>query len=70
MTLQNHPRNKTRVPHIPDFLWSFVGSLNCMRLSLEERRTRGRVQSCVQEIRGISILRCGIPLLSPLNDQD
>jgi hypothetical protein len=23
------------VPHIPDFLWSFVGSLNFMRLSLK-----------------------------------
>jgi hypothetical protein len=28
------------VPHIPDFLWSFVGSLNFMRLSLKSR-TRG-----------------------------
>jgi hypothetical protein len=44
------------VPHIPDFLWSFVGSLNFMRLSLKERRTRSPVQSCVQEIRGISLV--------------
>jgi hypothetical protein len=49
------PTNR-RVPHIPDFLWSFVGSLNFMRLSLKERRTRGPVQSCVQEIRGISLV--------------
>jgi hypothetical protein len=28
------------VPHIPDFLWSFVGSLNFMRLSLKESRTK------------------------------
>jgi hypothetical protein len=27
-----YPRH-CRVPHIPDFLWSFVGSLNFMRLS-------------------------------------
>jgi hypothetical protein len=40
----------------PDFLWSFVGSLNFMRLSLKERRTRGPIQSCVQEIRGISLV--------------
>jgi hypothetical protein len=30
------PRHQCRVPHIPDFLWSFVGSLNFMRLSLEK----------------------------------
>ena len=29
-----YPRNTSRVPHIPDFLSSFVGSLNFMRLSL------------------------------------
>ncbi len=56
MSPQNHPRNKTRVPHIQDFLCSFVGSLTCMRLSLKERRTRGPIQSCVQEIRGISLV--------------
>jgi hypothetical protein len=28
------PAKNRRVPHIPDFLWSFVGSLNFMRLSL------------------------------------
>jgi hypothetical protein len=37
-------------PTNPDFLWSLVGSLHFMRLSLKERRTRGPVQSCVQEI--------------------
>jgi hypothetical protein len=36
-------------------LWSFVGSLNFMRLS-SERRTSGPVQSCVQEIRGIPLV--------------
>jgi HlyD family secretion protein len=45
---------RTRVPHTPDFLWSFVGPSNFMRLSLRERRTRGPVQNCVQEMRGIS----------------
>jgi hypothetical protein len=43
------------VPHIPDFLWNLVGSVHIMRLSLKERRTRSRVQCCVQEIRGISL---------------
>jgi hypothetical protein len=28
------PATNRRVPHIRDFLCSFVGSLNCMRLSL------------------------------------
>ena len=41
-------------PH-PDFLCSFVGSLNFMRLSLKSR-TRGPFQRCVQEIRGISLV--------------
>jgi hypothetical protein len=37
------------LPIVP--LRSFVSSLNSMRLSLRERRTRGRVQSWLQEIR-------------------
>jgi hypothetical protein len=48
--------DKSRVPHIPDFLCRFVGSLNFLRLSSKERRTRGSFQSCVQEIRGISLV--------------
>jgi hypothetical protein len=62
------PATSRRVPHIPDFLWSFVGSLNLMRLSLKERRARGPVQSCVLEIRGISLVfremwdTAGLPL--------
>jgi hypothetical protein len=50
-----YPRADRREPHIPDFLCSFVGSLNFMRLSLKSR-TRDPVQSCVQEIRGISLI--------------
>ena len=46
----------------PDFLWSLVGSLHFMRLSLEERRTRGPVQSCIQEIGAID----GCPILRAL----
>jgi hypothetical protein len=34
-----YPRNNRRVPHIPDILCSFVGSLNFMRLSLREAHT-------------------------------
>jgi hypothetical protein len=33
-----------------------VGSLIFLRLSLKERRTRGPIQSCVQEIRGTSLI--------------
>jgi hypothetical protein len=51
-----YPLHDRRVPNTPDFLWSFVSSLNFLRLSLKERRTRGPVQSCVQEIRGISLV--------------
>ena len=51
-----YPRHQCRVPHTPDFLCSFVGSQNFMRLSLKERRTRGSFESCVQEIRGISLV--------------
>jgi len=46
----------------PDFLWSLVGSLHFMRLPLKERRTRGPVQSCVQEIGAID----GCPILRAL----
>jgi hypothetical protein len=46
----------------PDFLWSLVGSLHFMRLSLKERRTRGPVQSCIQEIGAID----GCPILRAL----
>jgi hypothetical protein len=49
------PANQ-RVPHIPDFLWSLVGSTKLYAPFLNERRTRGRVQGCVQEIRGISLV--------------
>ena len=45
----------------PDFLWSFVGSLQFMRLSLKERRTRRPVQCCVQEIGAID----GCPMRLP-----
>jgi hypothetical protein len=30
-----YPRHQCRVPHTPDFLWSVVGSLNFLRLSLK-----------------------------------
>jgi hypothetical protein len=34
------PLVNRRAPHIPDFLWSFVGSLNFMRLSLKRAAAR------------------------------
>jgi hypothetical protein len=43
--------NKGRVPHIPDFLWGFVGSQNFMRLSLKKGAHAVLFQSYVQEIR-------------------
>ena len=46
----------------PNFLWSLVGSLHFMRLSLKERRTRDPVQSYVQEIGAID----GCPILRVL----
>ena len=48
----------------PDFLRSLVSSLHFMRLSLKERRTRGPVQSCVQEIGAID----GCPILRVLRE--
>jgi hypothetical protein len=61
---------KTRVfgPRIPDFLSRLVALCYCVRISLKESRTRGPVQSCVQEIRGISLVfremwdTAGLPL--------
>ncbi len=47
--------------HQPDFLWSFEGSPDFIRLSLKERRTRGPVQSCVQEIGAVD----GCPMRLP-----
>jgi hypothetical protein len=39
-----------------DFLWSYAGSIKLYAPFLKERRTRGRVRGCVQEIRGISLV--------------
>jgi hypothetical protein len=44
------------VPHIPDFLWSLVGSTKLYAPFLKERRTRCCVQGRVKEIRGISLV--------------
>jgi hypothetical protein len=56
LAFKNFSCNRTWVPHIPDFLWSLVGSANFMRLSFKERRTRRPVRCHVQEIRGISLV--------------
>jgi hypothetical protein len=50
------PLYHRRVPHIPDFLWSFVGFPTLPAPFLKERRTRGPGRCCVQEIRGISLV--------------
>jgi hypothetical protein len=55
------------VPHIPDFLWSFVGSLNFMRLSLK-RGAHAVLSRAAYRKFGASrsfFARCGIPRPSP-----
>ena len=63
------PREQNRVPHIPDFLRCFVGSLNFMRLSLK-KGAHAALSSAAYRKFGVSRLffaRCGIPLLCPCN---
>jgi hypothetical protein len=50
-----YPRTNRRVPHIPDFLWGFVGSLKFMRLS--------SVRFCGDRSR-LEGEACGIPHLA------
>jgi hypothetical protein len=55
------------VPHTPDFLWSFVGSLNFMRLSLKKRAHTVLSRAAYRKF-GASrsfFARCGIPQRSP-----
>ena len=56
------------MPHIPDFLLSFVGSLNFMRLSLK-RAAQAVLSRAAYRKFGVSrsfFARCGIPrLLAP-----
>ena len=56
-----------RVPRIPDFLWSFVGSLNFMRLSLK-KGAHADLSSAAYRKFGASrsfFARCGIPQVFP-----
>ena len=46
------PRHKCRVPHTPDFLCSFVGSLNFMRLSLKRAAQAVLSRAACQGIQG------------------
>jgi hypothetical protein len=53
------------VPHTPDFLWSFVGSLNFMRLSLMKGAHAVLSRAAYRKF-GASrsfFARCGIPRL-------
>jgi hypothetical protein len=55
------------VPHIPDFLWSFVGSRNFMRLSLK-RAAHAVLSRAAYRKFGASrsfFARCGIPQVFP-----
>jgi hypothetical protein len=59
--------NNRRVPHIPDFLCSFVGSLNFMRLSLK-RAAHAVLSRAAYRKFGASrsfFARCGIPQVFP-----
>jgi hypothetical protein len=61
------PRTNRRVPHIPDFLWSFVGSQNFMRLSLMKGAHAVLSRAAYRKF-GASrsfFARCGIPQASP-----
>ena len=61
------PRNNRRVPHIPDFLWSFVGSLNFMRLSLKRGAHAVLSRAAYRKFGASrsSFARCGILQASP-----
>jgi hypothetical protein len=50
------PNHNSRVPHIPDFLWSLVGSANFMRLSLKKGAQAVVSGGSVQGMRGISLV--------------
>src|SRR5580658_3645864 len=65
--LELYPRNNNRVPHIPDFLCSFVGSLHFMRLSLKKGAHAVLSRAAYRKF-GASrsfFARCGIPPPSP-----
>jgi hypothetical protein len=62
-----YPRTHRRVPHISDFLGSFVGSLNFMRLSLMKGAHAVLSRAAYRKF-GASrsfFARCGIPQASP-----
>ena len=62
-----YPRNTSRVPHISDFLSSFVGSLNFMRLSLMKGAHAILSRAAYRKF-GASrsfFARCGIPQVLP-----
>src|SRR5271154_3054825 len=59
--------HKTLGARIPDFLWSFVGSLNFMRLSLKKGAHADLSRAAYRKF-GASrsfFARCGIPQASP-----
>ena len=63
---------RTRVPHIPDFLWSLVGSANFMRLSLKKGAQVVLSGAACRKF-GVSrsfFARCGGDRWSPLYNLD
>ena len=67
LRLDFYPRHNRRVPHTPDFLCSFVGSLNFMRLSLKKSAHADLSRAAYRKF-GASrsfFARCGIPQASP-----
>jgi hypothetical protein len=62
-----YPHHRRRVPHIPDFLGSFMGSLNFMRLSVKKGAHAVLSRAACRKF-GASrsfFARCGIPQASP-----
>jgi hypothetical protein len=58
------PQPRSRVPHTPDFLWSLVGSMIFMRLSLREAHAVLSRAVCRKFGASRSFFaRCGIPRL-------
>jgi hypothetical protein len=65
--IHSYPPTNRRVPHTPDFLWSSVGSLNFMRLSLK-RGAHAVLSRAAYRKFGASrsfFARCGIPQTFP-----
>src|SRR5580700_1029685 len=66
-----YPRFNNRVPHTPDFLCIFVGSLNFMRLSLKRGAHAVLSRAAYRKFGAFRsfFARCGMPQLCPSNSE-